>query len=152
MPSGLTGLIKGRFIMALEIGMYLEENEKKELGTWVPYEGGAEVWIRALSMTDLVKLNRKAKKTVRGGRGGTTEEVDHIKNNRYISREVVRNWRGFIKNGEPIPYSAEMCERYMERNPDFAVFVNEAATNMQSHLTAVHEETEKNLPTTSAQE
>lgn len=129
-----------------EIGMFLKEETYDE---WIPY-GDGKVHIKAVDLETALRFERKCTTKVRGSRTGKTERLDTIKYNLMMLDYAVLNWKGFRNKGVEIPFSKEAAKKYALQQMDFAIFVTDAATNMQQYIVDDYEETEKNSGNTSA--
>ncbi len=105
--------------------------KREEFVVEMPF-GDAVVTIAYVSPEELRKIARQATGRSWDRRHQPKEELDQDKANILLGRKAVRGWRGFVEDGQEVPYSPEECDRLINRWGEFSRFVNEVCTDLQA--------------------
>jgi len=127
----------------------LKKSQDNGLEVWVPF-GDDEVLIRYISRDELKKIARQSKKTSFVSHQ-KIEEFDDITADILLGRAVVKDWKGFTMNGEPMPCTPENIDFLMTKWNSFAKFVNETCVDLEFLIQHEKDKTTKNSSLTSGQ-
>lgn len=67
------------------------------------------------------------------------ETTDHVEANRLIGEAAVTGWSGITEKGQDVPFSAEKRDLFMARWHEFAKFVLDSCTSLETMVQAERE-------------
>jgi len=118
----------------VEVGLLADEYE-----VWMSFKD-ASMLIRYLPharreqlTAESIERAKVGEKTVDGKSVAEVEETYNI--NVFLEdygRAAVRGWKGFTKNGEPLPFSHEACDEMMKYWIEFRDFVVQSARSFDA--------------------
>jgi hypothetical protein len=118
----------------VEVGLLADEYE-----VWMPFKD-AGVLIRYLPHALRERLTAESMERAKVGEktvdGRPVPEVEETYNvNVFLEdygRAAVKDWKGFTKNGEPLPFSREACDEMMKYWIEFRDFVVQSARSFDA--------------------
>lgn len=110
---------------------------------WVPFADGVDVKVRHMTRERLRDIYRTAT-TVKLVNREKKEEFDAVLADVLLGREAVEDWKGFSANGAPFPCTPDNVEILIRRHKDFASFVNDTCTDLETLMQREKDEAEKN--------
>ncbi len=123
---------------------------KRDQMVEVPFGGGAFVTLRFVSREELREIYKLATKVTLDENEKETRRYDGIEGDVLLGNAAVRGWRGFLVDGQELPYSKENCELLMRNSAEFAQFVNATCSTLMKMQVRKREEEVKNSLGTSA--
>ncbi len=114
----------------------------EDLKAWIPWEDGAEIYMRFMDRAELDKLDKLSKKT-KWKNNQQTEGTDSLKANRLLSEATILDWKGLVINGKELPYSKENASLMMVKDHDFSVFINKNCMENSAYIDRKDEGTKK---------
>jgi len=132
--------------MGFDIRKEFIDKKKSEEGVWVDWKDGSGVKIaRTNNPKYLQTLAEGLKHFQVNSRNKEITDLDNIAmRKKATAYAILVDWRGFVINGEEVPYSPEKALEFFERAPDFYMDIVELSVSRELFLEELVGESEKN--------
>jgi hypothetical protein len=129
------------------------DENKEEGGVWVDFGDGVKIKVRRLRSRKSLEVRKDLDKPFADQirRGPLDDKVAEDLLIQQIAQGIIADWEGVdLGDGEIVPYTAGNAYTLMKALPELRDSILQVSADAESYRAKVDEDTEKNLPNTSA--